>query len=72
MLKLVFIFIIGIAYAAQTRVKIGSKSWGYRIELNQGHNVRTEFSNDDGVAHGSYIYKFANQTKMVSWSWGRS
>lgn len=66
MLKLVLIFLIGIAYAAQTRVKIGSKSWAYRIELNQGQNIRTEFSDDQGVAIGSYVYQFGNQTKMVS------
>ena len=66
MLKLIFIFLIGIAYAAQTRIKIGSQSWGYQIELNQGQNVRTEFANDDGVAIGNYIYKVGNETKKVS------
>lgn len=66
MLKLIFIFIIGIAYAAQTRIKIGSQSWGYQIELNQGKNIRTEFGDDKGIAAGSYIYKLGNETKKVS------
>jgi len=66
MLKLIFIFVIGIAYAAQTRIKIGSQSWGYQIELNQGQNIRTEFGDDQGVAMGSYLYKTDNnETKKV-------
>lgn len=66
--KLTFIiFLVGIAYAAQTRIKIGSQSWGYQIELNRGQNVRTEFADEEGVASGVYTYKVGNETKKLEY-----
>ncbi|OTF77964.1 hypothetical protein BLA29_000024 [Euroglyphus maynei] len=69
MLKLTLIFLIGIAYAAQTRIKIGSKSWGYQIDLNHGQQVRNEFSNEDGVTTGFYLFRNNdNQTKKLQYT----
>ena len=66
MLKLTLIFLIGIAYAAQTRIKIGSKSWGYQIDLNHGQQIRNEFSNENGITTGYYMFRNNdNQTKKV-------
>ena len=65
MQKLIFVLLIlgGVAYAAQTRIKIGSSSWGYQIE--QGPNIRTEFASEDGVASGFYQFRVGNETKKV-------
>lgn len=62
--QLIFILLVGVAFAAQTRIKIGSSSWGYQIE--QGQNTRTEFADDNGVASGFYQFKVGNETKKVS------
>ncbi|KAH9498017.1 hypothetical protein DERF_013944 [Dermatophagoides farinae] len=69
MLKLILIFLIGIAYATQTRIKIGSKSWAYQIDLNHGQQIRNEFSNEDGVTSGFYLFRNEqNQTKKLQYT----
>ncbi|KAH9395706.1 hypothetical protein TYRP_020443 [Tyrophagus putrescentiae] len=67
MQKLIFVLLIlgGVAYAAQTRIKIGSSSWGYQIE--QGPNIRTEFASEDGVASGFYQFRVGNETKKLEY-----
>lgn len=69
MFKLILIlilFVFCICSTNQTRIKIGSKSWGYQIDLNHGNQIRNEFSNEEGLTTGYYIFKKDNQTKKVN------
>ena len=67
LLKLLLIFSLGIAYATQTRIKIGAQTWGYQIETNQGRDVRTEFASPDGIIVGSFIYKLGEEIKKLEY-----
>ena len=67
LLQLLLIFSLGIAYASQTRIKIGAQTWGYQIETNQGRDVRTEFASPDGIILGSFIYKLGDETKKLEY-----
>lgn len=44
------------AFSAETRIKVGSKRWAFNIENNEGKNTRKEYTDENGVSHGTYSF----------------
>lgn len=64
-LSISLLFLTLISSARSTRIKIGPKAWAYQIDLNQGNQMRQEFSDKNGVTNGFYQFRTGNQTKKV-------
>lgn len=44
------------AFSAETRIKVGSKRWAFNIETNEGKNIRKEYTDENGVSHGTFSF----------------
>ncbi|KPM06419.1 hypothetical protein QR98_0048940 [Sarcoptes scabiei] len=67
-LSISLLFLTLISSARSTRIKIGPKAWAYQIDLNQGNQMRQEFSDKNGVTNGFYQFRTDNQTKKLMYT----
>jgi len=64
---LLFSFVV-VVFSAETRIKVGSKTWAYSIVTNEGKNIRKEYVDDKGVSHGTFTFvNTENQTKQLQY-----
>ncbi len=55
------------AFSAETRIKVGSKTWALSIVTNEGKNIRKEYTDENGVSHGTISFVDAdNKQRQVS------
>ncbi|CAG2110244.1 unnamed protein product [Medioppia subpectinata] len=53
---IILLSVIGLALSVVTRVKVGSKRWAFHLEVNEGKNVRKEWTDESGVTHGTFTF----------------
>jgi len=53
---IIFLSLIAVAFSAETRIKVGSKTWALSIVTNEGKNIRKEYTDENGISHGTISF----------------